>query len=348
MTAIPFRPGADPGLPWRVLKILAVAGLIGFAALFIFAVSDLGFAAPLLGLCVAVVLAYAAFCWPTQTVVSTLLLVPLSRFISLLVFAATGSAWAVRASQLVKDELILVLLIAVANQAFTRRKAPTLYLFDLAIGAYTLFAVAYLFYPGEGTNLLGKVLALRQDALYFLAYFIGRGMTLNRHTFMVMLRILVGLCVVLAIVALLQSGFPNLSNAAFNSLGFSKFMAVIGSPHEKLVVRSRGIAGADFSRSSSLFLADLGLAFFQVLVIPFAAALYFTAKKRREQLGSGAFLVLMIVVLGTTITRSASLAAGAGLIFVVVRTSGYARAWPIAAILSATEPARNHLHASHA
>jgi O-antigen ligase len=149
-----------------------------------------------------------------------------------------------------------------------------------------------------------------------------------------MMKILVGLSVVLAAVAVVQTAFPGLSNAAFNWLGFSKFMAVIGSPHEKLVVRSRGIAGADFSRSSSLFLADLGLAFFQVLIIPFAAALYFTARKRGAQIGYGFFLVLMIGVLATTITRSAVLAAGVGLAFVTVHVSGYAKAWPIAAALA--------------
>jgi hypothetical protein len=216
----------------------------------------------------------------------------------------------------VKDELIVVLLIAVANQAFTRRRAPKLYLFDIIMVAYLCVAVLYLFYPGESgssTNLLAKVLAWRQDALYFMAYFIGRGMDLNRRTLQTMLKVLVGLSVVLALVAVAQTAMPSLSNAAFNWLGFSKFMAVIGAPHETLVVRSRGIAGADFSRSSSLFLADLGLAFFQVLIIPFAAALFFLARGRREQIGYGVFAVMMVAVLATTITRSAIVAAVVGM-----------------------------------
>jgi hypothetical protein len=337
VTAIPYPFEGGPPLPVRALKFLALAAFIAFAALMTFAISSLAFAAPVLALCIVLVLAYAAFRWPTQTIMATLVLVPLSRFLSLLVFSATGSSMAVRASQLIKDELIVVLLIAVANQAFSRRKAPTIYLFDLAIAAYIGFAFMYLFYPGasgEGTNILGKVLAWRQDALYFMAYFIGRGMTLNRRTLETMVKVLVVLSVVLALVALVQTALPNLSNAAFNWLGFSKFMAVIGSPHEKLVVRSRGIAGADFSRSSSLFLADLGLAFFQVLIIPFAAALYFTAKKRGAQVGYGFFLVLMIGVLATTITRSAVLAAAIGLAFVTIRTAGYAKAWPVAAALA--------------
>lgn len=336
MTSITYRPAPGPLLPGGALKVIGLALLLALAALMTFAVSSLAFAAPLLALGAVGVLAYIAFRWPTPTVVATVVLVPLSRFTSLLIFSATGSAWAVRASQLVKDELIVVLLIAVANQAFMRRKAPTLYLFDVLIVAYVCFAVVYLFNPGasgDSTNLLGKILAWRQDALYFLAYFIGRGMTLDRRTLRLILRVLIGLSVILAIVALLQAAMPSLSNAAFNWLGFSKFMAVIGAPHETLVVRSRGIAGADLPRSSSLFLADLGLAFFQVLIIPFAAALFFLARKRSEQLGYGAFLLLMIVVLATTITRSALLAAAVGLGVVIIRTSAYTRAWVILATL---------------
>jgi hypothetical protein len=336
MTSIAYHP--RPSLPARSLRVAAIVILVAIAIVMTFAITSVALAGPMVGLAVFVLIAYAAFRWPTQTVVATLILIPLSRFTSLLIFSATGSVWAVRANQLVKDELIIVLLIAVANQAFRRRSVPTLYLFDIVIAAYASLTLLYLFYPGASgyeTNALASVLAWRQDALYFLAYFIGRGMTLDRRILRLMLHVLVGLSVVLGIVALLQFALPGLSNAAFNYLGFDRFMAVIGAPHETLVVRDRGIPGADFPRASSLFLADLGLAFFQVLIIPFAAALFYLARRRTEQFGYGMFLVLMIAALAATVTRSAVVAAAVGMCAVTVHTAAYLRAWTVAVSLVA-------------
>jgi len=328
MTTFDLR-GRRP-LPLRPLQAALAAALLLLASLSLLALGVTSAFVPVLALFVAGGIALAVMAWPVQAVLVTLVIIPLSRFISLVVFAATGSSMALRASQLVKDEVLLVLLLAVANLAFRRRTAPRVRYLDLLIGVYVAVALLYVAYPGAdgsgGTTVIGKVLALRQDVLWLLAFFVGRGMPLSRKTLGQMLAVLVALSTVLGLVAGFQWVFPSFSNRVFAFLNFDAFMEAVGAGHEDLAVRSRGIAGADLPRSSSLFLADMGLAFYQVLIIPFAAALYFYARRRAAVIGYGAFLLLMIAALGMTITRTAVVVGVLGLAFVLLRTSSYARA----------------------
>lgn len=321
--------GRQPS-PLRAVQIALAVLLLLFAALSLLVVGATAAFVPVLALFVVAGIALAVFAWPVQAVMATLVIIPLSRFISLLVFAATGSSMALRASQLVKDEILLVLLLAVANLAFRNRTVPRLRYLDLLIGAYVAVALLYLAYPGAdgstSTSVIGKVLALRQDVLWLLAYFVGRGMPLTRRTLERMVQVLVALSALLGLVAAFQFAFPSLSNRMFAYLDFQAFMETLGAGHEDFAVRSRGIAGADLPRASSLFLADMGLAFYQVLIIPFAAALYFYAKDRVAVIGYGALLLLMVAALGMTITRTAVAVGILGLAFVLLRTSSYARA----------------------
>lgn len=325
-------------MPVRALHIALAVLLVGFASLVLLAIGMTSAFLPVLALCVVAGIALAVMAWPVQAVLATLVIVPLSRFISLLVFAASGSSLALRASQLVKDEILLVLLLAVTNLAFRNRTVPRLRYLDLLLGAYVAIALLYVLYPGPDGNdisLVGKVLALRQDVLWLLAYFVGRGIPLTRKTARQMVQVLAGLSALLGVIAVAQWMFPSFSNRVFNHLDFQRFMDTIGAGHEDFAVRSRGIAGVDLPRSSSLFLADLGLAFYQVLIIPFAAALYFYARGRVAVIGYGALLLLMVGALGMTITRTAVAVGLLGLAFVVLRTSSYARAAALCGIAAA-------------
>lgn len=330
MATTAFDLRSQQPLPLRAGRIALAALLLLLASLSMLVMGATALFVPVLALFVAAAIAVAVLAWPVQAVFVTLVIIPLSRFISLLVFAATGSSMALRASQLIKDEILLVLLLAVANLAFRNRTAPRLRYLDLLIAVYVAVALLYVAYPGPdgagNASLIGKVLALRQDVLWLLAYFVGRGIPLTRNSLRRMVLTLVTLSVLLGLVAGFQWAFPAFSNRAFAHLDFDRFMETLGAGHEDLAVRSRGIAGADLPRSSSLFLSDMGLAFYQVLIIPFAAALFFYARSRGAVIGYGAFLLLMLAALGMTITRTAIAVSVLGLGLVLFRTSSYARA----------------------
>src|SRR5690606_13375204 len=128
--------------------------------------------------------------------------------------------------------------------------------------------------------------------------------------------VVVWLSVAIAAYAVFQWGAPRLNNGMLNLLGFPEFMATIGAPHETVAIRSRGIGATDLARASSFFLADVGLAVYQLLLVPLAAALFVFAGRPRDQVGYGLFLLLMLVVLGMTVTRSAIVAGALGLTYV--------------------------------
>jgi hypothetical protein len=318
----------------RVLSALGVASLVFVTGIVLVAAGSLGSAGLLIlvGLLLAGALAIAVLTWPTQMVLVSLILVPMSRFISMLVYSTTGSELALKASQLIKDEILIFLLIAAVNMAVQRRKMPHLLFLDLLICSYAAIGLLYMFTAGQdgSSPILVRLLALRQDVLWILAYFVGRGVTLRPRHLDLVFGVIVVLSVITALVALCQFVFPGLANRAFNALGFREFMAAIGTPHEINAVRSRGISGVDLARSSALFLSDLGLAFYQLLVVPLGAALYFTARRWAGQVGYGFFLILMLGVLAMTVTRSAILAGVIGLALVVLFLPSYLRAMAVA------------------
>ncbi len=337
MAATGTLPSSGPSLASRAARAALITVAIVLAGLVVFLFSAASAFWIGLGMLAALGLAVFGFAWPTPATLVLLVLVPMTRFVSLLVFSATGSGLAVRASQVAKDGLLVILLFAVVNLAFQRRTLPRVHVLDLAVGLYVGIAMLYLLYPGvdgSSTSVFAKVLALRQDAFFLLAYFVGRGITLRRDTLVLLIRVVVWLSVAIAAYAVFQWVAPGLNNGALNRLGFSEFMATIGAPHETLAVRSRGIGAADLARASSFFLADLGLAFYQLLLVPLAGALYLFARRPVEQVGYGLFLLLMLAVLGMTVTRSAIVAGGVGLLYVLLLRPSYLRMAVIAAGLA--------------
>lgn len=320
-----------------LLAAIPAIALFGLAILLLFAVAFAGMYVTVTALCGAILLAWIAWQWPTPTVIALVVLITLARFISFAAFAATGSESVLRASQLWKDEVLVVLAVRMLHDVFLRGQAPRLHYLDIVIGLFILLTAAYVFFPGlvPGSSYFIRGLAFRQDALYLLAYFIGRGVTLRRRHVRMMLVALIGLSIVISAIAVIQFAFPSLSNYVLNVLGYDEFTAAVGTPHEVEFVRSRVLASGELPRASSLFLADLGLAFYQVLMIPLAAALFFSLRHRANQLGAGLFLLLMLGTMAMTVARAPLAGAALGLIVLTVLSRSFIKAaWTTLGLVS--------------
>ena len=131
----------------------------------------------------AVVLAWIAWRWPTQTAIALVVLVPMARLISFGVYIPTHSSTLLRGTQLWKDEVIIVLTARMVHGAFLRHALPRVHFLDVLIIGFMALTGLYIFYPGiiSGSTYFVRALAFRQDALYLLVYFIGRGITLERR-----------------------------------------------------------------------------------------------------------------------------------------------------------------------
>jgi hypothetical protein len=321
----------------RVWGGLVIVGA-GIGLLLLFALLTTGGVAVLLGLFVAAAICYCAWRWPLQTVIALMVFLPLSRFISFGAFAVTDSGLVLRASQLWKDAVLVVLVLRLTHDSFTRGKVPHLYLIDLLVFFYIVLTAVYVLYPGdgEGSTYNVRFLAFRQDAFYLLAFFVGRGLTFERRHLRQMLLALAAVSFVIAVVAVWQFAMPNFSNAVFQKLGYARFTEAVGTPHETELVRSRIVGGGEIPRASSLFLADLGLAFFQVMMIPLAAGIFFCVRSTGARaLASGLFLVLMIGTMGLTVTRAPIVAAGIVLLLMIIVSRSFIRAsWVGAAVVA--------------
>ncbi len=337
MTFAEFTYIPPSGALARVRRAAGVSALVAFGGVVLFGSVVAGMSVLLLALAFAAVLAWIAWQWPTRTVIALVVLITLARFISFAAFAATHSTPVLRASQLWKDEIIVVLAVRMVHELFLQRRAPRVHFLDILVLSFIALVVGYSLYPGSvgGSTPFVRALAVRQDALYLLAYFVGRGLTLTRDDVRLILKVLIALSIVIAGVAVVQFAAPNLSNGVLNMLGYQDFTAAIGTPHEVEFVRSRILGSGELPRASSLFLADLGLAFYQVLLVPVAAALFFSVRGR-SQVWAGAFLLLMIGTLGMTIARAPLAGAAMGLLVLVLVSRSFAKAtwlsWGVAAM----------------
>jgi hypothetical protein len=254
----------------------------------------------------------------------------MARLISFGVYIPTHSSTLLRGTQLWKDEVIIVLTARMAHGAFLRHALPRVHFLDVLIIGFMALTGLYIFYPGiiSGSTYFVRALAFRQDALYLLVYFIGRGITLERRHVRLMLLLLVWMSVVISAVAVFEFVAPGLSNRIFSKLGYQAFQTAIGTPFETESVRSRVLSAGALPRASSLFLADLGLAFYQVLLIPVAAALFFAFRGRAQQFWAGLFLLAMIGTMGLTVARAPLVGAAVGLIVLVLLSRSFIKgAW---------------------
>ncbi|HEY5625578.1 MAG TPA: O-antigen ligase family protein [Dehalococcoidia bacterium] len=336
MTARYLPMSRPPKVSDRTARtVIAVTALLG-ALVVIYLAASLGLFLYLAALVGATVLGWAVWRWPMQTIILLIFLLPLSRFMSMLSFTFSGSDAILRLSQLWKDLVLVLLVLRMTHESFQRRRAPRLLFLDLLVGAFIVLTLLYTLYPGKivDSPFMVRLLAFRQDGFYLLAYFVGRAIPIEARHLRYMLWSLIAVSVIMAVVALVQWMMPGQMNALFDKLGYNEFTQAVGTPHEIDLVRTRVLNQGELPRASSLFLADLGLAFFQLLTIPVAAALFFCSKNRPMQFLAGFLLLAMIGTLGLTITRAAIFAAVIALGLMVVFSHSYLRAsWSLAGVI---------------
>ena len=307
MSARSLALGGPPVSLNGVARGFIIIGSVGFVLLFLLVFSAGGSSATGLAMMLGGLICYAAWRWPLGAAVALVVLLPLSRFLSVLAFSVNDSEMLLRGSQLWKDAVLLVLVARVTHDAFLNRKAPRVYGLDLLILAFIALTLLYVAYPGSesGSNLMNRMMGFRQDAFPLLAYFVGRGLQLRspRHVRWLMLAF-VPIGTVIAAVSALQWVAPDQSIAVFNFLGYSDFArSVLGGDFP--LIETRELINAEVPRAGSLLLSGLSLSFYQLLVIPVAAAMFFFSRERSIQWAAGLFLLVTIATIGLTFTRTA-------------------------------------------
>jgi hypothetical protein len=273
--------------------------------------------------------------FPAWAAVGLIALVPVNRFLILLVFHFGHSRSITTLAQLWKDLLIAVLFLRGLDEIIMRRR-PKLHYVDVMAIAFMVISVLYLFYPGNTgrVGITNRLLGFRADSYFMLAYFVGRFITFERrHVRWLLLSLLPGTALV-AVIAGAQFAAPDWFNRLFERLSFSAFINGQGGIGEVDVIRNRGISGVSLPRASSLLLGDLALAFFSILALAVAAALLFTARSARARFGAFVVTILAIASIGFTITRSAAVAAAITLIIMAVLTRRPGRAGAVVLVLA--------------
>ena len=289
------------------VRTLFIFVAISLAALLFLAIVWAGLAAAILALGLLVGATYLAWRSPIKTAVFFAAFLPVNRFVILLIFHLTGSGALTKLTQLWKDGLIVLLLVRVIYDAAFNTKAKRVKYLDLLILFFIAFSFIYIFYPGPDDPMV-RVQGFRSDAFFLVAYFVGRGLKLGRKHVRWLLAAIIPGSVAVAVVAALQFAMPSFSNFLLDGLGFKEFTMLQGGLGDIEPVRDRVLGGTNIPRASSLLLGDLALAFYEVLLVSLAAAMFFEAKTEKRRLLSGLFLLAMVGTLGLTITRSAILA----------------------------------------
>jgi hypothetical protein len=312
-------------LAWSRSALLVVG--LGFTILFLFLVAAAGFGIMLGTLALLILLSAAVWRWPGWGVVALAALTPVNRFVILLVFHLTDSRTLTTLVQLWKDALILVLCARGLHHVLSSSSARRIRYLDILLAPFLVLALVYVFVPppDSGVGLSGRIIAFRADAFFLLAYFVGRAVPLDqRHISWLLLSIIPGTLVV-SMVAVAQFAWPGWFNHFSDSLGFQQFILGQGGFGDVLAVRSRGIAGFDIPRASSLLLGDLALAFYQVMMVAIAGAFLFEARREWQRLVGLVFLLVMVATLALTVTRSALLVIPVVLLTIAVRTRAIGR-----------------------
>src|SRR5437868_4394792 len=115
MTTFAAGFGNPTPLYLKALHVVLAGLLVIFAAAFLFLAGFAGAFIPCVVLLAAGTIAVIAILRPVQTMLAMLVLIPLNRFMAMLVYAASGSSIALRGTQFLKDEILLVLIAAVIN-----------------------------------------------------------------------------------------------------------------------------------------------------------------------------------------------------------------------------------------
>jgi hypothetical protein len=254
----------------------------------------------------------------------TLLIVlgALHTFLMVLVYHFAQNTMVLKIAQVWKEVVVFVLLAKVLERAINRRTMPRIHILDLGIFLFILSGVAYLAYPSslQETTFFTKLLGLRADAFFLLAYFIGRGIPINKRQLRVLI-IAFGLTAfVVAIPAALQFAAPGATNNFFERISYPEYMEIQrGDQAIQFVVRERYVSGAAIPRASSFFLSDLALAFYTLLSVPLATSLLFNLVRLKEKLLAYVLFIASAITSILTGTRSALIALVPALAALVVR-----------------------------
>jgi hypothetical protein len=262
--------------------------------------------------------------WRYPLIGMTMLIVigALHTFLMVLVFHFAQSTLVLRVAQVWKEAVIFVLLAKVIERAFHRRSMPRIHILDLMIFLFLVSGVVYLAYPSSlsETTFFTKLFGLRADAFFLLAYFIGRGIPINKRKLRVLI-IAFGLTAfVVAIPAALQFVAPGVTNSFFERISFPEYMEIQrGDQAVQFVVRERYVSGAAIPRSSSFFLSDLALAFYTLLSVPLAISLFFNLVRLKDKLLAHVLFIASAITSILTGTRSALIALLPALVAQAVR-----------------------------
>jgi len=310
----------------------AIAAAIAMGALIWFLALAAGLGLVLGALAAAAVAVVVIWKWPAPTAAFFLAFVPVNRFVFVLVLHFTHQDLLVKGLQVWKEGVVAILLVRGVHAALTSEKAKKIFFLDLVVIAYLLISLIYLAYDGPGHLLqpIERVQGWRTDSSFLFAYFVGRGLVLNRRQLKLMLLASIPGAVAVGAVALWQFGAPTQAANFFQAVGAIDFSTLSGDTLSSSV-RSRGIPGLNLTRASSLMLGDLALAFYQLFMASLGAAFYFVAG-RRTAAAAFAFLLLMVATLGLTVTRSAILALPLMLGLAALLTGRWMRLLPVAGI----------------
>ncbi len=290
------------------LRLLVGMLAAGAAFFLLFAVGLLGMGLVLGALTVLLLVALLIWAKPWWGLLLLVTLAPLHQFIMMLIYNYTESTLILRLAQMWKETVLLVLLLKSIDLAFRRGKPPRITLLDLLIISYATLTVIYIFVPSsvESTNLIAKIYGARTDMMFLLPVFLARGLRINRRQVQILLGITIAVSLLIALVAAFQVAAPGLSNEVFDSLGYSKYVKLQRGLSDGIyAVRQREVSGLRLTRAASLLMGDLALAFYQLITVPIALALFLILPGIRTRVFGNLYVLSMIGTLAFTVTRSA-------------------------------------------
>jgi hypothetical protein len=274
------------------------------------------------GAVLGLVLVLVIWRWPMFGMTTLIVVGTIHTFLMVLVYHFSQSILVLRIVQIWKEIVVIVLLLKALEMALERRSMPKLHFLDLGIFLFLIWGVFYLLYPSslEETTFLTKVFGLRADAFFLLAYFVGRGILVNKKQVRVLLIVFGLTALAVALLAGLQFVAPGATNSFFDRIGFAEYMEIQrGDQAVQFVVREREVSGARIPRSSSFFLSDLALAFYTLLAVPLATSLFFNLVRLKEKLLAYILFIASAITSILSGTRSALVALVPALAAQVVR-----------------------------
>jgi hypothetical protein len=311
-------------IPFLEIALVLAFVFCAFAMLVVFA-SGFGVYGTIAG--IICLLGLLAVRWPTATAVAFIAFTPFNRFVIMIVYHYSHSLLLTKGLQLWKEAILGAILARVVfDLLLTPQRKHRLVPLDILALFFVLISLVYLVYPGTlDSTLSSRLQGFRADTVLVLAYFAGRGLNLDRQRLRWLMLAIVPGAIAVAVVAVFQFVEPGAANRLFESLGYSDFVHYQGDIGDAIATRNRDLPGAEsLPRASSLILGDLALAFFQVVTVALAAALFYLSRNLRLMLLNGAFLGLMFVTLVMTLSRSAmaSVAASIALAAIAARATG--------------------------